>query len=99
MRIRSQVVVLALAGVLAPGLGGAEYPSAETMLKLNEGMTMDQIKGLLGSPDSVSSAVCGGASGKPWQCRTWKYEGKGNQLTVTFQKVGETWRVNSWSSF
>jgi hypothetical protein len=98
MRIRSLVVVLALAGVLAPGLGGAEYPSKETMLKLNEGMTMDQIKGLLGTPDSVSSAVCGGASGKPWQCRTWRYEGEIHRLDVTFGIDGKTWRVSSWMS-
>jgi hypothetical protein len=97
MRIRSLVVVLALAGVLAPGLGGAEYPSKETMLKLNEGMTMDQIKGLLGPPDSTSSLTCGSTTPSPWPCRLWSYDSRGHRLMVFFAKVGDAWVVNHWS--
>ena len=97
MRIRSLVVVLALAGVLAPGLGGAEYPSAETMLKLNEGMTMDQIKGLLGTPDSVSSHTCVTKTNELGPCRVWKYQSRGHLRTVTLEKVGDTWVVKEWS--
>jgi hypothetical protein len=96
--------VLAAAVVVACALGTvplwayAEYPSVEKQMKLDEGMTMEQVQALLGDPESTDHAVCGAGVGQPWQCRTWSYGQPGHRFQVVFRKDAAGWVVNSWSS-
>lgn len=76
----------------------AKYPSAQQQLKLDEGMTMQEVLDLLGEPDSTESSTCGTATKKPWPCRTWEYRGGGRFFRVLFQQDGKYWTVNSWTS-
>lgn len=71
-------------------LAGA--PSKEQMLKLEEGMTTEQVTALLGQPDATESGTCGQATKKPWPCRTWRY----GWFRVLFQAHGKAWVVNGW---
>ena len=94
----SATAVLACALGLAPRLASAEYPPVEKQLKLDDGMTMEQVRVLLGDPDSTDQAVCGAGVGQSWQCRTWNYGEPGRRFRVVFRKELAVWVVNSWSS-
>ena len=67
-------------------------PSKEQMLKLEEGMTTEQITALLGQPDATESGTCGQATKKPWPCRTWRY----GWVRVLLQAHGPAWVGNGW---
>jgi hypothetical protein len=76
-------------------------PTREAARQLDTGMTMDEVRALLGEPNSTSQQTCGGAPGVPtWPCRTWTYQSDDlgfMGLRVTFQRCGNTWCVNNWS--
>lgn len=73
----------------------ADYPTADKLMRLDENMTMAEVKALLGDPSHVESGSCGVSTGHPWPCRTWVYTG-GGRLNVRFQRDAGVWRVNSW---
>ncbi len=47
--------------------------STENIMKVHQGMSSDEILALFGKPKSISSSVCGSATGNPWNCTTWEY--------------------------
>jgi hypothetical protein len=46
--------------------------STENVMKIHQGMSSDEILAMFGKPKSVSAAVCGSATGAPWNCTTWE---------------------------
>ena len=80
----------------------ADFPQPYVQLSLKEGMTMAEVTKLIGVPDATESGTCGTKTKKPWPCRTWRYKGdwRGELrfFSVLFERSGEEWVVNSWSS-
>ncbi len=79
----------------APSLAVAEYPSSEKQMKLDDGMTMEQVEALLGKPDRVAQMTCG-KEFEAWTCRVWTY-GTGETLSVFFRRDKQGWVVNHWA--
>lgn len=96
--------VLTLLGVLSAVLPGAAYarqfdPGALS-LKLNQGMTMQQVISALGyRPNSAEQDTCGTSTPQPWPCRIWIFGNVYSQLRVYFANVNGVWMVNNWSSW
>jgi hypothetical protein len=68
----------------------------EISTRLELGMTGDQVISVAGRrTDSAEQSTCGTLTPHPWSCRTWKYNGGGRDLTVTFQPTPQGWMVNS----
>jgi hypothetical protein len=87
-----------LLAVLVPAIAFAKYPSVQLQMKLQEGMTMQQVQKLLGEPDEVSSGTCGALTKNPWRCRIWTYKGSGYRIFhVTFSQADKGWVVNDWN--
>ncbi len=42
-------------------------------MKVHQGMSSNEILNMFGKPKSVSQAICGSATPKPWTCTTWEY--------------------------
>jgi hypothetical protein len=91
-----QVAVLATALSGCANLAGASS-------HLEQGMTEDQVKTLVGSPHSVSLETCGSKTPEPWTCKQYKYGGSewvGGTLYVRFhQSADGLWRVNDWNHY
>jgi len=47
--------------------------TTENILKVQSGMSSNEVLKLFGAPKSVRQDICGSASGNPWECVTWKY--------------------------
>jgi hypothetical protein len=93
------VAVVACALGSAPLRAEAEYPSVKKQMKLDEGMTMEQVRALFGDPDSTDQTTCGAKTAAPWPCRVWNFHGSEFRMfRVWFQKGSAGWMVNSWSS-
>lgn len=81
----------------------APYPQKAAILALDEGMSMKEVRRMMGDPDKSESRTCGSKTKSPWDCRIWTYEGYDDSgthhtLRVTFQRLdGGTWIVNGWS--
>jgi hypothetical protein len=76
-------------------------------LKLQPGMTQDEVVLLLCKPDETSAGTFGTQTPKPWNGVVWMYHwGLGlwslrgpnphDKLTIVFEKGLDTWVVNSW---
>lgn len=93
----SRCIAAACAATLVMVLGGCVNLS-DASRKLNVGMTEKEVTTLVGSePQSVSVTTCGTNTGRPWQCKVYKYNnGWGGLLLIHFQEVNEVWRVNDW---
>jgi hypothetical protein len=91
------LVVVACALGAAPQWADAVYPTVEKQMKLDEGMPMDQVRALLGDPDSVDQDSCV-VGPELMQCRTWNYGKSGHRFRVVFRKDAAGWVVNKWSS-
>jgi len=46
--------------------------STETIMKVHQGMSSDEILELFGKPKNISASVCG-RSPNQWTCTTWEY--------------------------
>ena len=84
-------------------LGDAQGKS----LKLESGMTQNEVALLLCRPDETSVETFGTATPRPWNGFTWIYHGgprvwwlngknPHNTLTVIFEKRLDDWVVNTW---
>jgi hypothetical protein len=104
-----QPILLALLSVAMAGSTSPEpapiqqpainYPSLS--LRLNPGMSEQQVINLLGQPKKSDLTTCGQDVGKPWQCKLWTYGFPfGNGLTVSFRQEDLTggWVVNNWQT-
>ena len=94
-------VIFAAAILATPALADGKYARAST--RLEQAMTEDQVRDLIGEPTSVSLETCGSSTPHPWQCKQFQYEGSDRgrwtgQLTVRFSNDTSHWLVNSWSS-
>lgn len=56
----------------------------ENIDRLRVGMSSTEIREMFGTPDRVSSGVCGASTGKTWTCETWKYKQYGSYRTNNF---------------
>jgi outer membrane protein assembly factor BamE (lipoprotein component of BamABCDE complex) len=76
-------------------------------LKLEPGMTQDEVALLLCKPDETSVETFGAQTSRPWNGFTWAYHwgpriwwlnGKNphNTLTIIFEKKLDNWVVNTW---
>ena len=71
--------------------------STEKVMKLENGMTSDEIVQMFGNPNSVRTAVCGKDHGQAWDCTFWEYGKFGSgYASFTFQKMGGKLLVNSF---
>jgi hypothetical protein len=80
-------------------LAGCTSVPEQASLKLNDGMTMQEVSSAIGAPDSTGAMTCGSATPAPWSCRLWKYSDESHSLTVMFRNDGGVWRVNNWSAY
>jgi outer membrane protein assembly factor BamE (lipoprotein component of BamABCDE complex) len=76
-------------------------------LKLEPGMTQDEVALLLCKPDETSVETFGTQTTRPWNGfvwiyhwgpRIWRFDGKNphNTLTIFFEKRLDNWVVNTW---
>jgi outer membrane protein assembly factor BamE (lipoprotein component of BamABCDE complex) len=73
-------------------------------LKLEPGITQDEVILLLGKPDVTSAGTYGTQTQKPWNGITWYYRwgtldsdpSNYKQLSIIFEKGLNTWVINSW---
>lgn len=70
----------------------------ENIDRLRVGMLSTEIREMFGTPDRVSSGVCGASTGKTWTCETWKYKQYGSYRTndFTFSVRDEVKLLNNW---
>jgi hypothetical protein len=69
-------------------------------LKLAPGMDQEQVLTTFKyRPTSTSLTTCGAQTTHPWQCEIWHYSDGSNSLDILFIGSGETWLVNSWSTY
>ncbi|MBI1302051.1 MAG: hypothetical protein GC137_10440 [Alphaproteobacteria bacterium] len=47
--------------------------SSENVMKIQQGMSSDEILEMFGEPKSVSVQTCGTSTPNPWSCTTWEY--------------------------
>jgi hypothetical protein len=73
-------------------------PSKQGANALDENMSMDQVRAILGVPDATEQKTCGGANGVDrWSCRVWRYEIDRRTLLVYFAQPSDgLWLVNHW---
>lgn len=67
--------------------------------KLRVGMSASEIREIFGAPNEVRTAVCGTATGKPWNCETWKYQLRSNSYMTnkfTFSVHENNKYLNDW---
>jgi hypothetical protein len=67
-------------------------------MRLDTGMTIEQVVAVLGEPDDVEQMTCGSKTKEPWVCRSLVYrETDGyRRFDVVFQRVQGAWLVNGW---
>ena len=66
--------------------------------KLRIGMLANEVREIFGSPDQISSAVCGGSTtGGQWICETWKYDTFSGRNDFTFSVKQEGKFLNNWN--
>lgn len=71
--------------------------STENIMKVHPGMSSDEILALFGEPKSISSSVCGSATGNPWKCTTWEYgEFPYDRASFTFSGEHGSYRLNDF---
>jgi hypothetical protein len=92
--VLATLLVVSCALVATPMWANAEYPSVEKQMKLDEGMTMEQLRALLGNPDRTEQSICSAAE----SCRVWIYSGEVRRFRVVFRKGDSAWVVDSWTS-
>jgi hypothetical protein len=71
-------------------------------LKLQPGMTQDQVQALLGRPDETAARTYGSQTPRPWNGIEWTYRWGGwraKRLQIVFEHGTESWLVNSWKWF
>ncbi|ODZ33069.1 hypothetical protein BBM38_15620 [Vibrio parahaemolyticus] len=89
--------VISFAVLLATiSLSGCSTFTTEQMMSVHSGMSSDEILTMFGKPDSVRSGVCGGATGNPWNCTTWKYENLIDSATFMFSGEHGELRLNNF---
>jgi hypothetical protein len=91
MKLAAVAVVVCVLGA-GPLCTYSEYPSVEKQMKLNEGMTMEQVRALLGDPDRTASKLC-----EEGQCRLWTYEGPTRKFDVWFRPDKAGWLLTRWN--
>ncbi len=67
--------------------------------KLSVGMSSSEVRQIFGAPNEVRTAVCGAATGKPWNCETWRYQLRSNSYMsnrFTFSVDGKNKYLNDW---
>ena len=47
--------------------------TTENVLKVQQGISSEDVVRMFGAPSSVRQAVCGSATRNPWTCTTWEY--------------------------
>jgi outer membrane protein assembly factor BamE (lipoprotein component of BamABCDE complex) len=77
------------------------HDAQDKALKLEPGMTQDDVILLLGKPDETSAGTYGTQTVKPWNGITWYYRWGTNLLNskvlnISFEKSSDAWVVNSW---
>lgn len=103
MKITPIVVLLLSVGAGAQAQTWLEF-YGEKSSHLDTGMTLDQVKTIVGlAPTKVSLSTCGGVNGiKPWQCKIADFDSvdTGPELEVIFYQASDgTWLVNGWDVF
>jgi hypothetical protein len=90
--------VQALAALLVVALCAGCAGMGVLSQKLDQGLTEQEVRARIGSPESVSIETCGSSTPVPWSCKKYKYEGLDGLLIVYFAQGRDgTWRVDSWS--
>lgn len=76
-------------------------PFNETNIdKLRIGMSSTEVRSIFGSPNEVSTGVCGSATESgAWVCETWKYRISGSHQSnsFVFSVKDEVKLLNSWN--
>jgi len=71
--------------------------TAENVIRINQGMSSDEIARLFGTPKSVRQAVCGASTGRSWTCTTWEYgEFPYDRASFTFGSEGGSLVLNNF---
>lgn len=75
------------------------FSAGSASLRLEDGMTMQQVATAIGyRPSSAQETTCGANVGPGWTCRVWMFNGGlSNTLQVIFRLDGGTWVVNGWN--
>ena len=82
----------------APNAVAQQFNPGSLSLRLNQGMTEQQVEGALGyKPNSAQLTTCGGNTPRPWQCLIWTFGSSMQNLTVLFENVSGIWMVSSWT--
>lgn len=90
---------LALMVLAIAGPAWADYPSGRQQMRIEIGMTQDDVLRFLGAPDRVEQQTCGQNTRKPWSCRIWRFESAdtpGRSFSVYFGRIDGAWLVNNW---
>lgn len=107
-KLASRAICIASASIALLNLSGcAEIqsplkpsPFSEANIdKLSVGMSSSEVRLIFGAPNEVRTAVCGAATGKPWNCETWKYQLRSNSYMsnrFTFSVDGKNKYLNDW---
>lgn len=96
---RAALVLLLASGCIRLKPSRDDLDSKTT--ELEQFMTQEQVREILGPPDNTKGSLCGGLVGEKWKCVIWVYEVRGqvSDFRVTFQRANRTegpWVVNGW---
>jgi hypothetical protein len=88
-------------GTLTAGFQEKDYYSLSSQLKKD--MSEQEVSATIGSsPDKVAVVTCVDHAAKPWQCKTWIYDGAFGKKTlrlIFYQTASSEWRVASWDLY
>lgn len=74
-----------------------QFDPGALSLKLEEGMTMQQVIQRLGyRPNTTTQETCGSSTPNPWSCRTWTFGDSNRRLVVFFHNIEGQWLVDAW---
>jgi hypothetical protein len=93
--IGAAVITTALFGCdTTPVRGDPELASRQ----ISQNMTESDVVARIGAPPkSISMQTCGGDSGRPWQCKVYRYDHDAHVLWIYFMYAGGgVWVVNNW---
>jgi hypothetical protein len=93
-----------LAPAQTGGTQAISLPQAQSAsLRLEPGLTREQVAQILGLPTNTESQTAGQNTGVPWQALLWNcvwYDGTPNRKMLTLYFSDQRgWRLNSWSWF
>ena len=68
--------VVTLCGCETLSIQSASLPNVftpEKVMSVHQGLPSSEVLAMFGSPRNVRQAVCGGSTGREWNCTTWEY--------------------------